>query len=103
MESGHRLWKFVVDMNFDGLITFSDVWTWFKWLFFYPGDLILLTVITVFPELAQVFELGPDNYGGRLSGLISGVAWIFIFLVVYGAWTLITETLGFLVGIIRGK
>ena len=103
MDSSHRLWKFVEDMNYDGFFTSSDVWLWIKWLFFYPGDLILLTVIKAFPELAQFLELGPDNYSGKLSGLISVFAWIFVFLVLYGAWTLITETLGFFVEIIRGK
>ena len=103
MDSSHRLWKFAEDMNYDGSITISDYWLWLKWLFFYPGDLTLLVVIKVFPELSQFPGLGPDNYSGILSGLISVVAWIFVFLVLYGAWTMITETLGFLVGRIHGK
>jgi hypothetical protein len=34
---GYRIWQFAADMNGDGVVTISDVWLWFKWLYFYPA------------------------------------------------------------------
>jgi hypothetical protein len=41
MSYDPRLWTFVADRDFNGKITISDVWLWFKWLYFYPGDLFI--------------------------------------------------------------
>jgi len=32
----NRQWSFTADMNLDGVVTISDSWLWFKWIFFYP-------------------------------------------------------------------
>jgi hypothetical protein len=38
-------WKIAWDMNGDGMVTISDVWLWLKWIFFAPGDLLLLLLM----------------------------------------------------------
>jgi hypothetical protein len=71
-----RLWKFVADMNSDGSVTISDVWLWFKWLYFYPGDGLLHLLMKGFPDITDFFEITEFNYGGLLSGIISFVIWL---------------------------
>lgn len=62
-------------MNHSGSITISDVWLWFKWLFFYPGDGVVYLLVNQLPEVAKFLEIGQDNYGGILSGIISFLVW----------------------------
>jgi hypothetical protein len=68
-------------------VTISDVWLWFKWFFFYPGDVFIQSLINDYPRIAQFFELTYDDYGGVISGMVSMVAfYIFaIFALVIGA------------------
>ena len=78
---GHRLWTFHADMNSDGVVTVSDVWLWLKWLWFYPGDWILLQYGPT--KIGKFFELSPEDYGGRLSGSISfTLIALFVFMIV---------------------
>lgn len=71
-----RQWAFVADMNYSGAITISDVWMWFKWLFFYPGDGVVYFLLHGIPRLGQFLEINYDSYGGVLSGIISFFVWI---------------------------
>jgi hypothetical protein len=73
-----REWSFIADMNYDHSITISDLWLWFKWLYFYPGDFILSIVIDT--KLGLFFELTKSNYGGYFSGIISIIIWVIIFV-----------------------
>jgi hypothetical protein len=82
MNYDPRIWKFLADMNYDGLVTISDVWLWFKWLFFYPGDFIILYTIKILAPLATFFEISTDNYGGWLSGILSIISWLIIFKII---------------------
>jgi hypothetical protein len=77
-----REWSFVADMNGDGIVTVSDVWLWVKWLFFYPGDLLLQLIMSYTPALATFFELAPSSFGGWGSGSISIFAWFVILLAI---------------------
>lgn len=70
-----RHWSFVADMNYSGTVTISDVWLWFKWLYFYPGDGLLYFVIHKAPALASFFEITFDSYGGVFSGVVSFLVW----------------------------
>jgi hypothetical protein len=75
-----RIWDFVADMNGDGRVTISDVWLWFKWLYFYPGDgLIYLMGNT---KLGNFLELSANSYGGFWSGVVSFLLWWIGFLLV---------------------
>lgn len=84
-----RLWGFIADMNLSGSVTISDVWLWVKWLFFYPGDYLISTLITRAHEFSNFFEITYDNYGGIFSGIISFWFWS---LVGY-LWYLVLEKL----------
>lgn len=78
MDYELRLWSFVADMNRDGAITISDVWMWFKWLYFYPGDGVFYTLMSGAPKVAEFFELSAANFGGVASGVISFFMWLIV-------------------------
>lgn len=73
-----RQWAFVRDMNRDGLITISDVWLWFEWLLYYPGDCLVAWLILDAPGVAQFLEVDQSFLGGRLSGFLSVALWYFL-------------------------
>src|SRR5262245_60359150 len=74
----HARWNIVSDMNGDGAVTISDAWLWFKWLFFAPGDFLLLLLMKYGTATALFLEINPDSLYGMLSGFISVVIWLFI-------------------------
>lgn len=65
---------FAMDQNLDGMITISDVWLWFKWLYFLPGDVLIATLVGT-PEGA-FFEVSSSSLMGTTSGVVSGFAWL---------------------------
>lgn len=71
-----RQWSFLTDMNHSGSVTISDVWLWFKWLYFYPGDSLVYFLVNKVPEIGQFFEVSYASYGGVLSGVASFIVWI---------------------------
>ncbi len=79
-----RQWAFVADMNFSGSITISDVWLWFKWLYFYSGDGFVYFLINEIPDIGHFFEITYSSYGGVLSGIVSFFV-CSIVLVILGA------------------
>jgi len=95
-----RHWKPISDMNGDGLTTISDVSAWFGWLFYYPGDLIILWINSyreptlLFSQLATFFETTPPQYGGWIAFFISLVAWIVLFgwIAMFVEWLNRPET-----------
>ena len=78
MVSAMRLWSFQMDMNWDGVVTISDIWLWIKWLYFYPGDGFLHIIITTSPSVATFFELTVNDFGGGLSGSFSFFTWFMV-------------------------
>ena len=62
-----RLWLFKADMDHNGFVTISDTWLWFKWLFFYPGDLLILGLMK-FGDINTFFELSASSFGNWSSG-----------------------------------
>ena len=79
-----RQWSFVTDMNYSGSVTISDVWLWFKWLYFYPGDGLVYFLVNGAPKIGQFLEITYSSYGGVLSGVVSFIVWI-IALGILGA------------------
>ena len=78
-----RLWSFIADMNGSGAVTISDVWLWFKWLFFYPGDFVISLIIEHAPGFARFFEMSyKSSYSGALSGMLSALFWVTVVLVI---------------------
>lgn len=69
-------WNSAADMNGDGLITFADAWLWFKWIFFYPGDLLIRALLAGRWGLARQIEISAGSYGGVLSGAVSLAFWM---------------------------
>jgi hypothetical protein len=58
----HVRWNIVSDMNGDGTVTISDAWLWFKWLFFAPGDFLLLLLMKYGTAIALFLEINPDKH-----------------------------------------
>jgi len=75
-----RQWAFIADMNHTGSITISDVWLWFKWLYFYPGDYIINLLIGT--DMGRFLEVSYYSYGGILSGIISFIIWIIVLGII---------------------
>ena len=73
-----RQWAFIADMNHDGAVTISDVGLWLKWLYFYPGDLLHYSILSLAPGVAQFLELSPSSYGGWGSGIVSAFVWMIV-------------------------
>ena len=69
-----RLWFFEADMDQNGVITISDIWIWVQWLFFYPGDLLILGIMK-FGDIHTFFELSSSTFGNWFSGIISFAFW----------------------------
>ena len=90
-----RLWHFVADMNYDGSVTISDVWVWFKWIFFYPGDYCICWLIRKQAKIAAFLEMTVDSFGGGVSGCFSGFIWLIGFpltcLLIWGISDIIGE------------
>lgn len=76
-----RQWALVWDMNYDGVFSISDVWLWFKWLYFYPGDLVMYVILQA-PKLATFLEMTSDSFFGVASGVISGFVWLLLYVVI---------------------
>ncbi|MFM9847698.1 MAG: hypothetical protein ACKVP3_11125 [Hyphomicrobiaceae bacterium] len=70
--------RFATDMNGDGLFTISDVWLWLKWLFFAPGDGVLLFLMAFMPDISDFLEVDQGSMYGWLSGFLSAVLWIVV-------------------------
>ena len=75
-------WKIAWDMNGDGVVTISDAWLWLKWVFFAPGDFLLLLLMKHGTAIALFLEIYPGSLYGWLSGLISAAIWFFVILSV---------------------
>jgi len=84
------LWERVLqigwDMNRDGQVTISDVPLWFSWLFFLPGDLVLLLLLGT--TVGNFLEISRASLGGFGSGILSV---LFVWLPVYGSLMNLTE------------
>ena len=72
--------------------TVSDIWPLIEWVFFLPGDLLVLTLMAGGPEVATFLELTTESLGGSISGVVSFMAW----LVVLG---FVMNMLGFVMNI----
>jgi hypothetical protein len=78
----YRQWRFLADMNADGLVTASDLPLWAKFWYFLPGDAVIAQFGTT--KLGQFLELTPASLGGPTSAVISALLWLLALgLVVY--------------------
>jgi hypothetical protein len=63
-------------MHGDGVFTISDVWLMVKYVYFAPGDLLILSLMAENPKFAAFLELDASSLYGWKSGVISGIAWL---------------------------
>ena len=87
-----RQWDFVADMNHSGSVTISDVWLWFKWLYFWPGDALIFLVVQNAPDAALFLELSPRNFGGPLSLFLSFGLWVLFLMLFILTWRFMDRT-----------
>ena len=79
-QMGQMLWQarwdsIKVDMNNDGSFTITDVWMWMKWVFTFPGDVLLIAAMIYLPGVALFLEIRPNVVGRWLSLLLSFYCW----------------------------
>lgn len=75
-----REWSFFADRNFDGIVTISDIWLWWKWIFYYPGDFVIHELTSPRRSgIAEFFELSSRDFGQNTSLILSLIAWLTIF------------------------
>jgi len=78
----YRQWRFLADMNADGLVTASDLPLWAKWWYFVPGDAVIAQFGTT--KFGQFLELTPASLGSPTSAVISALLWLLaLALVIY--------------------
>lgn len=79
----------IADANADGAVTIGDILPWCHHAFFLPGDWSIWVLASHAPAVARFLELDDADYGGILSALISGAAWIALLVGVLTAWRLV--------------
>lgn len=74
--------SFALDANADGSFTISDLLPWLAQVYFLPGDWLVWLTVTRAPFVADFLELSVGDYGGLLSGFLSGSVWLLGFIGV---------------------
>lgn len=72
--------RLVADMNRDGAFTISDIWAWFKFAFFAPGDLVVGLLYGT--AVGRFLEIDPGSLSGGGSGFLSFFVWMLVWLVI---------------------
>ena len=75
-------WSFVADMNYSGSVTISDIWLWFKWIYFYPGDGVVYFIVNKATDISHFLEMTYSDYGGIFSGFISFFVWLIASVII---------------------
>lgn len=75
--------RLVADLTGDGAFTISDVWAWFKWIYFAPGDLVAILFLDTGP--GNFLEMTVDSLSGIGSGVFSLLVWLLLFSFYMGA------------------
>ena len=70
----YRQWRFLADMNADGMVTVSDLPLWAQWLFFVPGDALIAQFGTT--RFGHFLELTPASFGSATSAALSAALWL---------------------------
>lgn len=72
--------SFALDANADGSFTISDILPWLAQAYFLPGDWLIWLAVTRAPFIADFLEVSTGDYGGLLSGFLSGGVWLATFI-----------------------
>lgn len=70
----YRKWRFLADMNGDGIVSVRDVPHWAAWLFYLPGDAFIALFGTT--RVGVFLELTPTSFGGSTSAMLSVALWL---------------------------
>ena len=70
----YRQWRFLADMNGDGIVSVRDVPDWATWLFYLPGDAFIALFGTT--RVGVFLELTPASFGGSTSAMLSVALWL---------------------------
>ena len=76
----HERWHVALDMNHDGAFTLMDVWAWFDWLYYAPGDFAILLTLREMPSVAKFLEIDASMVSGRLSWWFSTVLYVLVLI-----------------------
>jgi hypothetical protein len=68
-------------MNGDGAMTGADTWLWLKWVFFAPGDLLLLLLMKFGTDAAVFLQVNPSDLSGWITGLLSAAIWLVLIAI----------------------
>src|SRR4051812_49330686 len=77
-------WNFAWDMNGDGQITITDFGLIFKWLFYAPGDWLVLIMMSSFSDVAAFFEISLLHLQSWFSLTVSAIVWYMMFGGIWG-------------------
>lgn len=83
--------RLTLDANGDGEFTFADVFERLWSLLFLPGDLFLYVLSVHAAPVARWLELGPSDYGGFVSGVLSAGAWFLAFTIASIAYQYVRD------------
>ena len=70
----YRQWRFVADMDRDGVVTLSDAGLWVQWMFFMPGDALIAAIGPT--ALGRELELTQASFGGTAAAVLSVLGWL---------------------------
>lgn len=77
----YRQWRFLADMNGDGVVTSSDVPLWVEWFFFLPGDGVIAQFGST--PFGRFLELTPASFGSMTSAVISAAVWLLAMMAAF--------------------
>jgi len=90
-ESASPFTNLAIDGDGNGNVSFADVGHWLHVIVFLPGDTALWLLSTYAAPVASAFNLGSADYGGMLSGVLSGAFWLVAFIATIIACHVVAE------------
>ncbi len=72
------------DINGDGRVTISDLPGWIKWIFYYPGDWLVLMLSERSNKLVDFLELRATNHSAAFNLIVSVSFWLAVIVLCFG-------------------
>jgi hypothetical protein len=86
-----ELWRRVQELTLAAGVTLHEAGAWLYRVYFLPGDWLLSVLIVEAPPVARFLGLGAADYGGVLSGFLSGLLWLAAVIVLGTAYSFVRE------------
>jgi hypothetical protein len=74
-------WIFAWDANGDGVVSITDVISWFWYVLYAPGD-GLIYLLSRYDETRTFFELTPNSYYSGWSLAVSIIVWATLLMLM---------------------